>query len=335
MSDNPSQVKAERLIQIETLLFAHPEGMTQAEIAKRLNVNRSTILRNLQNIQAPIYQDGQRYFIDRESYLVNVRFSLHEALAVHLAARLLATRMDRQNPHAASALRKLGLSLERLAPRISSHLQQSADVMDDANRHMDAVYLAAIEKLTTAWAEQRKVKIWYQSERSLEVKVSNFSLYFIEPYAIGQSTYAIGYSEPQNAIRTFKIERMQRVEILRETYETPADFDPSDLLSNAWGIWYTDKEPVEIVLKFSQRVAKRVGETRWHKSEQVTPLEDGSLLWRALIAEPIEMLPWIRGWGADCEVMGPESLRRSLKEEVQATARIYGLKISADEGGSG
>jgi CRISPR-associated endonuclease/helicase Cas3 len=40
---------------------------------------------------------------------------LNEALALHLATRLLAPRMDRQNPHAAAALRKLGISLERLA----------------------------------------------------------------------------------------------------------------------------------------------------------------------------------------------------------------------------
>ncbi|HNT54573.1 MAG TPA: WYL domain-containing protein [Anaerolineaceae bacterium] len=323
MSNNPSQTKASRLNQIEALLLSHPEGLTQAEIARRLNVNRSTILRYMLDFPAPVYQDGQRYFIDREAYLINVRFSLHEALSVHLAARLLATRLDRQNPHAAAALRKLGLSLETLAPRISTHLQQSADVMDDASRHMDAVYLAALEKLTLAWAEQRKVRIWYKSDQTKEVKVYDFSVYFIEPYAVGQSTYAIGFSEPQNAMRTFKIERIQRVETLRDTYEIPGDFDPTHLLADAWGIWYTDKEPVEVVLKFGPRVAGRVGETQWHRSEQASELEDGSLLWRAWIAEPQEMMPWIRGWGGEVEVLAPESLRNLISEESRRLANMY------------
>ena len=48
---------------------------------------------------------------------MNVCLNLDEAMAVHLATRLLTTRMDRQNPHAAAALRKLGLALEKLAPR--------------------------------------------------------------------------------------------------------------------------------------------------------------------------------------------------------------------------
>ena len=39
MSAQISQTKAERLIQIEALLLAHPEGLSQSEIAKRLGVH--------------------------------------------------------------------------------------------------------------------------------------------------------------------------------------------------------------------------------------------------------------------------------------------------------
>jgi len=98
----PAEVKADRLLKIEALLLGHPEGLSQAEIARRLGVNRLTIGRYLPNLPGYIYMDDENlWHIDREAFLINVRFNLHEALAVHLAARLLATRMDRQNPHAA------------------------------------------------------------------------------------------------------------------------------------------------------------------------------------------------------------------------------------------
>jgi CRISPR-associated endonuclease/helicase Cas3 len=48
-------------------------------------------------------------------------------------------------------------------------------------------------------------------------------------------------------------------------------------------------------------------------------------VWRAQIAEPKEMLPWIRGWGADVEVLGPEGLRGTLEAEVQKMAKVYGV----------
>lgn len=323
---NDADKKADRLLQIEAMLLAHPEGMTQAEIAQRLNVNRSTINRYLPSLPKFIYideWDSYRLKIDRSAYLVNVRFSLHEATAVHLASRLLATRMERQNPHAASALRKLGTALEKLAPHISRHLGQSADVMDDAARLHDPNYLRSLEQLTLAWAECRKVRVWHRHMETGQVFDYVFSPYFIEPYAAGQSTHVLGYREPPGAIRTFKIERIERVEPLSKAYQIPSGFDPSDLLADAWGIWYTEAQPVTVVLKFHPQVAQRVRETRWHRSEQVDMQSDGSLLWRAQIAEPQEMLPWIRGWGASVEVLEPECLKQVLKREIQDLAKLY------------
>jgi len=88
--------KADRLLEMEALLLTHSQGLTQSEMARRLGVDRSVIHRNLRDFQKRFptirYEDG-RIAIDRSSYLVKVSFSLHEAMAVHLASRLLATRM--------------------------------------------------------------------------------------------------------------------------------------------------------------------------------------------------------------------------------------------------
>jgi CRISPR-associated endonuclease/helicase Cas3 len=322
----PSEKKADRLLKIEALLLGHPEGMTQSELARRLGVNRSSINRYIPDLPKHIYfEDGGRLLIDREAYLINVRFNLHEALAIHLAARLMATRMDRQNPHAAAALRKLGVSLEKLAPRISSHLQGSADTMDDSGRNYDPVYLQALEKLTLAWAEQLKAYVWHRSDRTGKVSEYCFASYFIEPYAIGQTTMVIGFSQPPEKLRTLKVERIERVELSKEPYQIPSDFDPRKLLEDAWGIWYTENEPIEVILHFSFRVAHRVCETRWHRSELVEHQQDGSIIWKAMVAEPLEMLNWIRGWGVDVEVLKPEGIRQAISKEVKQLALLYGV----------
>ncbi len=325
--------KAERLLQIEQLLLAHPEGLTQAELARRLGVDRSTIHRNLADVPGYIYEEEDgRLKIDRRADLINIRLSLHEALAVHLAARLLATRMDRQNRHAAAALRKLGHAMERWARRISRHVLQAADVMDSAAQRDDPVYLNVLEQLAEAWATERKVHIWHQNEAGEHVFEYLLSPYFIEPYALGQTTHVIGQARllgerswDIERMRTFKIERIRRAEITRETYAIPTDFDPQRYLADAWGIWATDQEPVAVTLRFSPRVARRVQESRWHRSEQVEMQADGSLIWRGQIAEPKEMLPWIRGWGADCEVLAPDWLRKKMEREVREMARVYGM----------
>jgi len=321
-----AETKAERLLQIEALLLAHPEGLTQAEIAQRLGVHRSTIHRYLPDLSKhfPIYEtDDGRLCIDRTAYLVNVRFTLYEAMAVHLAARLMATRTDKQNPHAAAALRKLGLALERLAPRISQHMQQSADVMDSQAQRHDPVYLYVLETLTRAWSEERKVRLWYQKGPGQPVTECVFAPYFIEPYGIGQTAYVIGWRDEPPGERTFKLERIRRIEVLDEPYQIPETFDPHALLANAWGIWYTEGEPVEVVLRFHPRVIGRVQETQWLSSEKVEEQPDNFLLWRAKVAEPREMKPWIRGWGADCAVLEPTWLREEIAEEMRRAAELY------------
>ncbi len=316
--------KADRLLQIEALLLQHPEGLTQAELARRLHVYRSTINRYLPDLDRfAVYEtDDGRLAINRDHYLTEVRFTLHEAMAVHLAARLMATRMDKQNPHVASALRKLGLALEDLAPLISEHVAASADVMDDQARRHDPVYVEVLQTLTRAWSLGRKVRVQHKLSGG-EVFSYTFAPYFVEPYAVGQTTHVIGWREPPDALRTFKIERIRAIEILDETYTIPETFSPQELLRDAWGIWYTEKEPVEVILRFHPRVAHRVQETQWHPNEKTQPQEDGSLLWVAPVAEPREMLPWIRGWGADVKVLEPEDLREALVKETQKLALLY------------
>jgi len=58
---------------------------------------------------------------------------------------------------------------------------------------------------------------------------------------------------------------------------------------------------------------------------------DGFLIWRAQVAEPQEMLPWIRGWGADVEVLEPEGLRRALEWEARRLAKVYGIETKSNE----
>jgi len=325
---NRAQEKSQRLLQIEKLLWAHPEGLTRAEIARRIGVNRSTLTKYLAADQLPksIYEDdldGNKLKMDRNADLTKTTFSLHEVLAIHLATRLLATRTDKQNPHAATALRKLGIALQRLDKNVSNHLLHSADVMDEDVSFRDPVYLRALETLTEAWSAGRKVKLSHQMEDG-RIFDYIFSPYFIEPYAVGQTAHVIGWREPPAAVRTLKIERIRAVQITADRYEIPADFDPGRLLRDAWGIWYTDKEPVEVVLRFHPTVALRVKESRWHHSQQIEEQPDGYLIWRALIAEPRETVPWIRGWGADVQAVEPEELRELMEGEARRLARVYG-----------
>ena len=101
--------KFTRIGQIEALLWANREGSKPTEITRLLGEKHvSTITRCLPDLPSYIYVDDKdegKWKIDRSADLVKSALTLNEAMAVHLAERLLARYSDKANPHAVLALK--------------------------------------------------------------------------------------------------------------------------------------------------------------------------------------------------------------------------------------
>ena len=313
-------------MQLEQLLLSHPLGLRRSEVARRLGVHRATVARyvtELTGLLPLMEEDDGRISINRDHYLNNIRLTIHESLSLYLASRLMTDRTDRFNPHAAAALRKLGQSLRVFAPTIGQHIVAEADRVESSRTRRDPAYLAVLETLTRGWSEGRLVSLVHHSLHRNADCPYLFAVYLILPYAVGQSILVIGRCQGEGHLRTLRVDRIVEASLSQERYEPPAEEALTEALAHAWGIWISDAEPVQVVLRFSGQVAHRVRETVWHPSQELTDLTDGRLIWRARIAEPREMFPWIRGWGADVEVMEPLELRQRMAQEAAALAIMY------------
>lgn len=327
---NRSFAKSGRIIQVERLLLTSRAHLTQAEIARRCEVHRSTIGRLLQDMVdngIPLREDEQGlWYIERTAYLSTLKLNLDEALALYLAGRLLARYSDKPNAHTIEALSKLGVALQGVTPNLGDHIARtSADLrtrLPKQVQHQQRV----LEALTRAWADGKKVQLTYRSLHGRRSFQHTFAPYFLEPSAIGYSTYAIGLAEPPGKLRTRKLERIERVTLTDEPFEVPPAFDPNKLLAGAWGIWFDeDDRPTTITLRFSRFIARRVRETIWHPSQRIEQDSEGRLIWTAEIDALQEIMPWIRGWGADCEVLEPQEVREQMTGEVRRLMSCYGI----------
>lgn len=320
--------KSERLTELKRRYIQR--AYSDIELAELLGTRRETIFRDRRELSTeyPFLKDKTgRWKIDRSRLLSEIKINIHEALMLYLAARKNSRQTKIQNPHAINAVEKLAAVLEQ--PMTEKLLKATNTAM---KQEKNPEKIKIIEILTQAWIEQRKVRIRYQPFGMDEYRNHTIHPYLIEPSIWSDSIYAIAYSEVTERIIPFKIGRVDSAFLSGATFDIPDNFDEEEMLKHAWGIWARTGEPEIVKLRFAAgKASRRLKESIWHPLEKVTELEDGSCLWEAPIAEWREMLPWVRGWGADVEVLEPIELRETLMGEAKAMAEQYGWHVSSQK----
>ncbi|MBK7896541.1 MAG: transcriptional regulator [Candidatus Promineifilaceae bacterium] len=310
--------RTSRLRRIEELLLLTPDGLRATELADRLNVDRRTVYRDVDFLceqGLPIWQQDGRFGMDRTRYLTTVHLTFHEAIALTLAGLLLARTIDERNPHVTSALRKLAITLPKA---ISPHLKRAADRVQTLNDSQRQV--AVLESLAEGWGTGHKVRIGYRSPRSGQLRERVIAPYALEPTPSG--IYVIGYDDWAKDIRTFKLDRLESATLLSRTFTVPEAFDLESHLASGWRIM-AGNEITEVVLRFTPEVTPHLHERQWHPTQKLHKMEDGGCELRVQVAQPQEMQPFIRSWGAQVEVLAPDWLRAQIGSELQRAAAQY------------
>ena len=319
--------RAARFLRIATFLYGNPRGLRAEELADRIGVSKRTVYRDLQAMDSeaglPIWQEGGRWGMSEELFLPPLNLTLHEAMALFLAARVLLKASDERDSELIGGLAKLA---RVLPPILGAHVQEAVDLY--ARMPVDERFTRVFRTLTQAWSERRVVAIEYDVaayDSSRGTRRTRVHPYLIEPSALTHALYLIGYDEERKARRTFKVERILEATLTPDRFEPVEGFAPADEMARAWDV--ISDQPIEsIVVRFAPAVAKRVAETRWHPSQQFEPADDGSVVWRAQVAGTHEVRIWILGWGPDAEVLEPATLRDEVAADLARAAGQYAAR---------
>jgi len=321
MESDQSLVRAVRLARIPHYLHCHPQGLTAKELAGLCGVSARTIQRDINSLQhdlkIPVTQEN-RYGILGDYILPPVAFSLYEAVALFLASRLALRQTDENNPYMHQALVKVS---DVLPSPVAEHLKSGIEII--AAKKSNPHFLKVFESVAVAWITQRQLRIEYLSLGSQTTKEWVLDPYFVEMTGIGYSIYVIGQAvrEGKEGITTFKLDRIKKAELTANSFEIPPDMDIEKQLAFSWGVVWG--EDIDIELKFSPNVTRRVKESIWHPSQIITDLPDGSCLLKLRIGSLMEITPWIRSWGPDVEVMEPQTLRDEFKRWAEQAHTMY------------
>jgi proteasome accessory factor B len=302
--------------------------LTVAEIARELEVSSKTIRRDLDTFRTVGFGVKEEVGeFGRKSYRLPLRqdpllaFTYDEALALYLGRRHLDSLSGTVFWDAAQrAFRKIQSVLSDEAVSYIEKLAGSIHITSFGSGDY-ASRSEIIDQVLIAIEDRHPLAMTYRPERSLEPLK-----YEIYPYSIVQhqgSLYLIAWSCSSDSIRHFKIDRVIEIEQRGdERFSQPADFDARKHLENSFGI-YQGVESLTVRVRFTSKVARHVTEKRWHPSQKARKLANGAVELSFELASTAEVRQWIMSFGADAEVLEPESLRAKIRAHVQGLHSIY------------
>ncbi len=311
-------------------LGARRQGATLRDLADENGVSQKTILRDLELLRRLgfqlVYEAGdhgrKHWRLAGGGGLPQLSFTLEEAAALYLGRQFLEPLAGTDFFHGAqSAFAKIRSTLGDAPLR---HLEKLAAAFY-CKTHGLADYSAKgqlIDDLQRAVEDRRLTVIAYQSLRATEAVTH----YDVHPYALvwhNHALYLLAHSAGHGQIRTFKVDRLSKVEIFGLQFPAPANFDPLALLAGSLGVFQGDGPLETVRIRFSPTVSRSVAERAHHPSQRLTKQPDGSLLAEFELSDFHELTSWLLSWGQHAEVLSPPHLRQQVAATLQAALAAY------------
>ena len=314
--------RTDRLLAIVLQLQA--KGRRRAEdLALVFETSVRTIYRDMQALceaGVPIVAlPGQGYALADEYFLPPLQFSVQEAGTLLLGADFVSKHFDREcRASVQKAAEKIGAVLpQHMRERVEElrlRLRFAAYTSDNPARE---------EKLRTlreSVLEQRRVRFLYHARRSAEPLPAGQKRE-CAPYALVNMSgrwYVTGYCYARQALRSFRLDRMEEVEPLAITFVRPAGFKLEDA--------YDEFRGIRATALFDHDMARWVQEASANFAVSCEKREDGVLM--VFEARSVdEIVGWFLEWGRHVRVLEPESLRERIAHEARALLEHHATPV--------
>jgi predicted DNA-binding transcriptional regulator YafY len=299
------------------------------DLAETFETSKRTIYRDmlaLGEAGVPIVSiPGRGYSLVEGYFLPPVSFSADEATILLLGADVMAQSFDAHYQTVAhSASRKiLGVLPDTQRQTVESLRERIQFVSDVTAARPDmAQQLEKLQLLRGAIVESRRVRFHYHTRYTAHSDAAtppDTATRAVDPYSlahVGASWYLTGYCHTRRGLRTFRLERIEGVATLPETFERPATvrLNPRQRQQEA--------PHITVCALFAPKVARWVRESPSYFTLAMDDTPDGLLVTLA-VRDLSEITQWLLGWGRHVRIMEPDALRDLLGDEAAAMLRAH------------
>jgi len=311
---------ATRLLSLIMLLQSHATWKA-ADLAEELGVSERTVHRYmgmLEELGIPLYSERGPYggfALVRGYKLPPLIFTAEEATVLYMGANLVGEVWGQTYKDAVTAVTA---KLDNVLPDDLRHevasARQSLVICGLAARDYRP-WEPIIHTLRECIMRRCCVQLVYQSF-ALEETCRD-----IEPYALtfyGGLWYVVGFCRLRQAMRTFRVDRIQRITPLKIPFTIPRDFSARDYITQALRF----EQHYTVVVQIAAAVAPHIRERYGHWM-QLTECENGSIIAQF----DASTLDWATGWvlsyGEAVRVLEPPELIEHVRTAAEAILQQY------------
>lgn len=313
-----------RVLALLELLQTSAHALGSAELAQRLQVDRRTVRRYVAHltalgvpVQAHRGRDGG-YLLSTGYKLPPMMFNTDEAMALAIGLRA-AGELGLQGiaPAVASTQAKLGRVMPAAVRQRLLDLEQTVSLgLSPASPA--AMQANALPLLGAAARAQQGVRLRYRDAAGA-VSQREADIYALA-YRAG-AWYAAGHCHLRQALRAFRLDRVESVEALPKSFLRPQGFDVQRFLTQAIAS-LPRAHAVEVEFPVSLRVA---GQAIAQELGELVPVA-GGVRWHAQADDLAWVTRLLAGLPFGFRVVRPAALRRAVAGHAEALVRQARLR---------
>ena len=313
--------KTSQCIKLLRILYSRKQPVNITELAGELETNPRNIPEYVKELRLigfeiePVHGKYGGYVLNRDSTFPAVRLSDSEREAFMTGYEYLLARNDFMEIE----------NYKKAMQKISSAIINRDSIMDETMLAYRFPLLMPQEDLEKRYfaiqqciVQKTVIEIEYLSQKNEVTKR------IIHPYKLfmyNNAWFVLGFDESKGDIRYFKLNRIQNFAVQHRKFVQLLTYKGSDYLDEYGmknnGDWYPIK------LKLTGNYAMLVKERIYGKEQTVESVDDKTTILSVKMQGQENILVFVLGFGANCEVLEPEWLKEKVVETIDAIYKKY------------
>lgn len=154
----------------------------------------------------------------------------------------------------------------------------------------------------------------------------------IEPYALKEFKnrwYIVGKDLKDNKIKTFGLDRLTDLEITKQKFEAPPDFNVNDYYKNCFGIISPNaSKPSKIEIWFTEKQGRYIKTLPLHETQRIIQDNEHGLIIELTLFLTYDLVMELLSFGGEMKVLKPIELIKQVKNAHLKGSSLYSKELT-------